>query len=71
MQHYKGGVLEVEDCLEQSSGLHAMVIVGYSSDFWIIKNSWGEDWGDKGYVLFKRGINMCDMNLDVEAPVIL
>lgn len=32
-------------------GYHAMVIVGYSDDtkFFLVRNSWGEHFGDKGY----------------------
>ena len=32
-------------------GYHAMVIVGYSDDtkFFVVRNSWGEDFGEKGY----------------------
>ncbi len=26
-----------------------MLIVGYTGNFYILKNSWGPDWGDKGY----------------------
>lgn len=30
-------------------GRHAMLIVGYAGNFYTLKNSWGEAWGDKGY----------------------
>lgn len=35
----------------KEEGFHAMVIVGYSEEngFYIVRNSWGEDFGDNGY----------------------
>ncbi len=30
-------------------GCHAISIVGYDEKGFIIRNSWGENWGDKGY----------------------
>lgn len=37
---------------EKPDGGHCMVVVGYTPDGWyIIRNSWSEDWGNKGYLL--------------------
>lgn len=33
-------------------GGHAMTIVGYDTTGFIIRNSWGDDWGDEGYTIF-------------------
>ncbi|MGH2559482.1 MAG: C1 family peptidase [Thermomicrobiales bacterium] len=30
-------------------GGHAILVVGYQNDALIIRNSWGADWGDRGY----------------------
>jgi cathepsin B len=44
-------------------GGHAIEIVGWGNEnnipFWIIKNSWGDKWGDKGYFRIQRGTNEC------------
>lgn len=29
-------------------GAHAMTIIGYSQDFFVVENSWGKEWGDGG-----------------------
>ena len=40
MQHYKSGILDnSSDCPLPPS--HAVLVVGFSEDYWLIKNSWG------------------------------
>ena len=47
---------------------HAVAIVGYGFeqndsgekiDYWIVKNSYGSDWGEDGYIKFAAGKNYC------------
>ena len=48
---------------------HAVVCVGWGEEeingrkekYWIIKNSWGEEWGLKGYFKIKRGENVASV----------
>jgi len=43
---YRGGVYNKYNCNgSTTSGAHAMVFVGYTENYWIVKNSWGTDWG--------------------------
>lgn len=50
---------------KRSDRTHAITIVGYgrerNTDYWIIKNSWGKNWGDKGYAKYRRGSNVCSI----------
>jgi len=47
---YKAGVYHW-DHVSQVAGGHAVAIVGYDSNqqYWIVKNSWGSNWGENGY----------------------
>ena len=37
----------------------AVLIVGYTSDHWTVKNSLGASWGAQGYIFIARGKNLC------------
>jgi C1A family cysteine protease len=47
-QHYTGGVIDDKYCGTLVD--HAVVVVGYTSNSFIVRNSWGPFWGEKGYV---------------------
>ncbi|CAL4885003.1 unnamed protein product [Urochloa decumbens] len=55
-QFYKGGVFDGA-CSDELN--HAVTAVGYGSsygqDYILMKNSWGKNWGEQGYVKIKRG----------------
>jgi C1A family cysteine protease len=36
------------------AGAHAMLIVGYTPDYFIVRNSWGTAWGENGYWYLDR-----------------
>ncbi|VDM19368.1 unnamed protein product [Hydatigera taeniaeformis] len=61
---YKKGVFQDLTCSEDAVN-HAVLVVGYDANFakqkyWIVKNSWGERWGQKGYIWMARDMgNMC------------
>ena len=59
---YAGGVLS-PDQVETKRGVvdHAVSLVGFGEDrgtpYWVIRNSWGEEWGEKGYARVERRKN--------------
>ncbi|OHS96908.1 Crustapain [Tritrichomonas foetus] len=63
-QLYSSGIYSEPKCKKYIYN-HAMGIIGYGSengeDYWIVRNSWGLSWGEKGYVRFARGSDMCNI----------
>jgi hypothetical protein len=43
------------------SGGHVVLACGWgtqTNDYWLLRNSWGSDWADKGYCKYLRGSNL-------------
>lgn len=76
-QFYHSGVYDPYFCKNDDASLdHGVGIVGYGTlhnkDYFLVRNSWGETWGDKGYILMARGDhkNTCGLLNDVIYPIV-
>jgi|Transcript_42876 C1A family cysteine protease len=59
-QTYQGGVITAASgCGTQID--HAVQATGYNAEgnYWIVRNSWGESWGENGFVWVEYGANVC------------
>lgn len=74
-QHYIGGVIEYHCDGDVSNLNHAVQIVGYDlsgdTPFYIVRNTWGESFGEKGYLYIAVNKNMCGLANEVAALSIL
>merc|ERR1711862_165574 len=54
-QSYGGGIFD--GCSSAAGGAvidHAVQLIGYTEDYWLIRNSWGVGWGEEGYIRLSR-----------------
>jgi len=73
--YYSSGVYDNPACSQEIS--YSMLIVGWStvngSDYWIVKNSMGQSWGNEGYIYFARANgtaqSVCGLNLLPTYPI--
>jgi len=78
LQFYVGGISDPLFCNGKELD-HAVLIVGYGTgknwlgkdeDYWLVKNSWGETWGEKGYFKIVRGKGKCGINTAVTSALV-
>lgn len=73
MQMYMGGIADPFFC--SPAGLdHGVALVAFgeegSKKYWVIKNSWGPEWGEDGYYRIVRGKGKCGMNRMVTSAIV-
>ena len=76
-QSYASGVITSPACYTSLD--HGVLIVGYGTengqDYWLVKNSWSDSWGEKGYVKIARSSStndpgVCGIAMDPSFPVV-
>ncbi|KAM3955495.1 procathepsin L [Aphomia sociella] len=62
MKQYSNGIYYDPECKGESLN-HGVTVVGYGirdgEDYWIVRNSWGADWGEDGYILMSAAGDNC------------
>ena len=77
-QMYQSGIYSDPDCGFELD--HGVLLIGYGydktydMDYWIVKNSWSESWGENGYIRIQRNINdergLCGIAMDPSVPIV-
>jgi hypothetical protein len=76
-QYYSSGVFEDSACKDTIN--HAVNLIGYGTlngkDYYKLRNSWGPNWGQGGYMLIKRDTkgnsNLCNITTHAYYPNVL
>nr|CAD7404506.1 unnamed protein product [Timema poppensis] len=74
---YNGGVYFEPNCTSGIDDLdHAILLIGYGTDlkgndYWLVKNSWGTNWGEEGFMRIARNRdNNCGLATSASYPLI-
>lgn len=74
-QNYLGGIIQFHCNGDYINLNHAVEVVGYDRTgdipYYIVRNSWGPEFGDKGYLKIAIGSNMCGIANQVSAVEVM
>jgi len=73
-QDYTSGVLTAYECDWIVELDHCVQAVGYdvtaATPYWIVRNSWGTDWGEAGYIRLEYGKNSCGLTEEATTAIV-
>jgi cathepsin F len=75
LQYYTGGIMtwDAYNCSPYVLD-HGVALVGYGTEnglnYWIVRNSWGANWGEGGYFRIARGYGTCGINQYVVSAIL-
>jgi len=75
-QYYVGGIVEhlcgtsLDHCVMITGYGQKTDWLGYNVPIWYIRNSWGSDWGEDGYIWVMRNEDLCGVADEVTIPLI-
>ena len=67
--YYQSGIIDTDTCT--SATLQPVLVVGFDTEndieYFIVKNSWGTSWGEKGYarIAVKPNVGVCGIQTDL------
>lgn len=71
---YSKGVFDQKNCRGPLN--HSMTAVGYGAGYFIVRNSWGTEWGEEGYIrissetLFGEPAGICGILSELSRPYV-
>ncbi|XP_030388251.1 cathepsin L1 [Scaptodrosophila lebanonensis] len=73
-EQYSGGIYDDDEC-NQDDLNHSVVVVGYGSengrDYWIVKNSYSQNWGEGGFIRLPRNEgSFCGIASECSYPIL-
>lgn len=70
---YTGGIYDDFHCWQHQLN-HGIACVGFGEEngvkYTILRNSWGADWGEAGYIRLKKGSNLCGVATQVCSVIV-
>jgi len=72
--YYDSGVMTADQCGPMGDAFvdHCVQLVGFDrkQNYWIVRNSWGTEWGEEGNIYLQMDLNTCGLADEATVPII-